>query len=996
MLIAVGLVRNAGDVVDRNVRALYATLDKVCGDAFRLVIYENDSTDNTAIRLEELSLALPKLKVISERGIDARHPERIGRLAHCRERLLAEARSIDAATSCTHYVVVDLDSRIAESLRPAQLAAAIRKLDAEGLDGVFPVSSPVYYDIAALRAAPWCGGDCVIERVRDLPRYGAYGSVLVHVVSKQLAIEEFPVGKLIPVESAFGGVGVYRFAGVRDKTYLGHDYTTSPFCEHVVFHSQLGKLAIDTDFVVDAPNEHISLRMATAWQLWRQRLRSAAGDVFRSLTRLFRGITAAVAVACTGTASVDYVHAAPVIFWSAEPVLPGESALLLGSGFSERMMVGVRAAEESRPRGVAELAASESTVCFVVPRDLPAGVVTCKLSTAEGDLDFRLNMPQPWWIQADNGQSGSPGGWIRIFGRCLAFPESRPQIQLRNDATSVDLQVVEASPWNVTGRLAADTAGGPWRVWIYNGTGGPDAWTDAGSITVGSSAPSASRKVQPGDAFGAISDDNQDDTAAIQNAIDAAAKRGGGVVSLARGRFRLSGQLDVPSNVTLRGTGMAATHLAWADADEPPRALIATGGENVAIEDLGIYAHNYFKGISVRPNRLRDGTVGPRPHNVRIRRVCMRLTPFSLKGLTDQQKQARRAAAGNKAVLEMFGDNMRLLECDFAWPTHIGFTMQGNDLLCRNNVARADNGGWCPVGGGERAIIEGNHFSGVTTGITRGGKVWFANNVIEHQYEGFREGFTTDGTFGGPGFLKSPRLDGDWIAFKTDHDRSEPEGIPAAVRIVEGKGAGQTRMVRAFEGSRLQIERPFDIQPDDSSLLWAANVLRHHIVYRNTVSDTGIAVQLFGGALDCIVAENQSARSGGYRSSGEDMCWHVQFLGNRITEGLGTIGPEYQGGQSFVGAIGPWVRDFKGATSRGIVMRGNLLENNASLHLRAGVDGVLLEGNSVSHSRHGIYAEIPAWQRNVYCRGNRFENVDEPFSPADLRERYRLLPSLGR
>ena len=994
MLIAVGLVKNAGNVVDGNLRALHGVLERTCGDAFTLVVYENDSTDDTARRLAELARSLPRLKVISERGIDTRHPERIARLAHCRERLLAEARAIDAATPCTHYVVVDLDSQIAESLRAEQLAAVIRKLDVEGLDGIFPVSTPVYYDIAALRAPPWCDGDCVAERVRDLPRYGAYGAVLMHVVSKQKPIGEFPPGRLLPVESAFGGVGVYRFAAIRDKTYLSHDYATSPFCEHVVLHSQLGRLAIDTDFVVAAPKEHIALRTATAWQLWRQRLRSAVGDVVRAVKRCCGSAVTAVAAMAVATATAA---AAPVVYWSAEPVAPGESVFLLGSGFSEKMLVSIAGGGQDRGRAISNFEASESTVCVPLPANVPAGVIALRLATVEGDLEVRINLPQPWWAQADNGQVASLGGWIRVFGRCMAFPGSQPRLQLRQDDTSIDLAVVETGPWTVAGRVPPDAAAGEWRVWVHNGTGGEDAWVDAGAVRIAAAEPPARRVVVAVTDFGAVPEDEKDDTAAIQGALQAVAKRGGGVVALPRGRFRLSGEIDVPSNVTLRGAGMEFTHLAWVDADEPPAALISSGGSNVAIEDLSVYAHNYTRGISVRPNRLPDGQSGPRPQNVRLRRVRVRLTPLSRKGLTDQQTQARRAAFGNRVGVQMYGDNLRMLDCDVAWPAHVGFTLQGNDLLCRNNVARAENGGWCPIGGGERAIIEGNRFNGITTGITRGAKVWFANNVVEHQYAGFREGFTTDGTFGGPGFLKSPRYEGDWIAYQTDGERAEPAWVPAAVRIVEGKGAGQTRRIRAFDGNRLQLERPFDVPPDESSLLWAANALQHHIVYRNTVSDTGIAVQFFGGALDCVIAENESARSGGFRSSGDDMCWQIQFLGNRITEGFGTIGPEYQGGQSFVGAVGPWVHDYKGTTSRGIVMRNNVLGNNAALHLRAAIDGALMEGNTVAHSRLGIYAEIPEWQKNVFCRNNRFEDVDEPLSPPDLPNRYRMMtPPRGR
>ncbi|QGG55653.1 glycosyl hydrolase family 28-related protein [Paenibacillus sp. B01] len=53
--------------------------------------------------------------------------------------------------------------------------------------------------------------------------------------------------------------------------------------------------------------------------------------------------------------------------------------------------------------------------------------------------------------------------------------------------------------------------------------------------------------------YGAAGDGLSDDTAAIQLALDTAGARGGGVVFLPAGRYRLDGSLTVPTGVTLRG-----------------------------------------------------------------------------------------------------------------------------------------------------------------------------------------------------------------------------------------------------------------------------------------------------------------------------------------------------------------------------------------------------------------------------------------------------------
>jgi hypothetical protein len=53
--------------------------------------------------------------------------------------------------------------------------------------------------------------------------------------------------------------------------------------------------------------------------------------------------------------------------------------------------------------------------------------------------------------------------------------------------------------------------------------------------------------------FGAVGDGKTDDTAAFQQALDAAAKAGGGVVYAPRGAYFFAGHLNVPTAVTLKG-----------------------------------------------------------------------------------------------------------------------------------------------------------------------------------------------------------------------------------------------------------------------------------------------------------------------------------------------------------------------------------------------------------------------------------------------------------
>jgi len=84
--------------------------------------------------------------------------------------------------------------------------------------------------------------------------------------------------------------------------------------------------------------------------------------------------------------------------------------------------------------------------------------------------------------------------------------------------------------------------------------------------------------------FGAIPDDGRSDRAAIQRAIDAAGKNGGGVVLVPKGRFDLGQTSDAGSvfirsgNIVLRGEGRGRSilHMSEALAPPPPMRLWAS------------------------------------------------------------------------------------------------------------------------------------------------------------------------------------------------------------------------------------------------------------------------------------------------------------------------------------------------------------------------------------------------------------------------------------
>lgn len=673
---------------------------------------------------------------------------------------------------------------------------------------------------------------------------------------------------------------------------------------------------------------------------------------------------------------------APAVFWSAEPVAPGETALLQGYQLDAGQTQVTLTAIGNDKSAVVKQRTSDTALSFQIPSDWANGIYRCQIKTAGGTIERLLNQPQPWWFQADCGQTATPGSWFSIFGRCLEMIPGDARVQLRHAGQTVSLTPDIATLWNLTLTLPKDLPTGNWEIHVHNGCGGEDAWQAAGTLAVVDPQPIWKESVFSFADFGGIPNDDLDDSDALDTALAAIEENGGGILRLARGRYRLSRSFELPTRLLLEGAGTASTHLVWADTQSPPEALLSSTEGRLGMRDLSLYAHNYQIGLRVEPPKNAKTPEGDPLHvaDVLIERVNVRFTPLAVR-LTPEAKAARRELRCE--VFHLFADRTTITDCDLVWNSKIGFTAQGRDLVCRRNRCLAMEGGWCPVGGGNRAVVENNHFTGATTGVTRGSQVWFAHNRIEHQYTGFREGFTTDGTFGGPGFLDHVEAEGRHLRFDPKRGRSDPPHIPSILRILEGKGAGLVQRIESFDDDRegFMLRDDLLVAPDDTSILWSANELGRHLFYANNISDTGIALQLYGSAYDCIVANNVSWRSGGFRAKANWTCSNVMFLDNRILEGYGTIGPEANGGESMVDVEGPYVAGFKGVTARGFVIRGNDLRNDSSIRIRGSVHDVVIEHNRIRDSRLGILADQSGRQQGVLVRENTFDNVEIPLKP---------------
>jgi hypothetical protein len=254
----------------------------------RWLVVESDSSDDTVAVLERLSGTVPGFAYRTLGRLAERLPERTDRLAHCRnvyrEHLEQLNASGDPASNTGFLVVADLDG-----VNDELTAQGMRSCWARDDWSVCAANQKgLYYDIWALRHAQWCPGDCW-EQSRFLERYtGSAGNARkVSVYGRMIHIPED--SEWLEVESAFGGLAIYRTQALGAARYVGLTAQGRPVCEHVALHAAMraqgGRIFINPRLINADTSDLIA-------QYWPERERIALATrsiVFRTLLRLFFG-----------------------------------------------------------------------------------------------------------------------------------------------------------------------------------------------------------------------------------------------------------------------------------------------------------------------------------------------------------------------------------------------------------------------------------------------------------------------------------------------------------------------------------------------------------------------------------------------------------------------------------------------------------------------------------------------------------------------------------
>jgi len=414
------------------------------------------------------------------------------------------------------------------------------------------------------------------------------------------------------------------------------------------------------------------------------------------------------------------IHAAgpPVVVGKSTPVGPNDTALFVGEGFDDGCEIKLgrltdtpcstpverSASLPANPIACETVQPTGQSVKVVIPADLAPGIFACRLSNAAGQTTVLLNAPEVWWVQSDGGTMASPGGWLRVQGKCLAVPQATATILLIGP-TTVRLSA-KGDGYSQRAELPADLVPGTYKVRVHNGCGGDAAWSEPLTLEVAPSPQWPDLMVDVRD-VGAVGDGAEDDTAAIKAGLAQLSANGGGVLYFPRGRYLVTDTLTIPERTILRGERRELCLLAWPDQEEPlPNMLVAT--HSFALEDLTFGLSNYG-------NFLTTTLQQPDSGNVRLRRI--RVLGNRYRGHMYQkpdvmsERFTRFSVHGGK-LLALSGRNVEVTDSDFLSAGCCLYVTRARGALIANNRFRMGRFGWYWLSGCDGVIMEDNELLG--------------------------------------------------------------------------------------------------------------------------------------------------------------------------------------------------------------------------------------------------------------------------------------------
>lgn len=254
-VLVVGLIRNGAQHIAGEVERVHRILDEV--GPTEVFIVESDSADSTPDVLRAMEERFPWFSYVAMGHLSAQIPTRTERLAFCRNRYVDEINRRNLGES---DLVIAVDFDLKNDLLTAEMVKTA--VNTGEWDILTANQKGPYYDIWTLRHPSLSPNDyrSSMRQYRDLGM-SEYVAALRTLYARMVTIPtDTP---RIAVQSAFGGLAIYRPWVFTEARYAGYDHDGNEVSDHVPFNLSLtakgAQIFIEPSLVTTGRTEHSSL-----------------------------------------------------------------------------------------------------------------------------------------------------------------------------------------------------------------------------------------------------------------------------------------------------------------------------------------------------------------------------------------------------------------------------------------------------------------------------------------------------------------------------------------------------------------------------------------------------------------------------------------------------------------------------------------------------------------------------------------------------------------
>jgi hypothetical protein len=689
----------------------------------------------------------------------------------------------------------------------------------------------------------------------------------------------------------------------------------------------------------------------------------------------------------------------PVILNHTETVRPGEIIGLQGSGFGTDANVHfaeVKGNEKAlKPqKQLPVLTKSEMYVAVKIPENVSFGLYAVWVTNGQQQSEpVFINLARVTTNEFDEIMPGSP---FRLFGRNLWLEGKKAVVRfVPENGSPVNAQVISGNPHEITVMApAALSPGVRYTVYVNNGVGGkygdspffePLAVRKPGTDPFGLNVPWGADFTFSDNVYNvkndsrlsqhAKGDGQQNDRAAIQEAIDKAAEDGGGVVYLPAGSYRLEyaagSGITMQSRVVLKGDGAGKTVIKYGYGNpfstERVKAAYGwtLGWPDARAEGMGMVWPGFIttSGL-VELSVVNVNESGKFVHS--IKNMPEGGSKIMLKNCGFDFSDGWGLAMVNIDKFLMSGCEVKITGTDVrginaptrTWP--LDFKNSGYYNVRDNKIYYC--AGRFGVNGCHHAFFENNAFirdgNHQSKGETGGLNFDYAGDVVIQKNQFLVTGKTIEAKNQGETILSqgggahqqtlgsvtrataNTLTDNSetWLIWQDFTERVSLDWQFAVhptnyfIAIIDGVGTGQWRTITQNSDTTVVIDRPWDVIPAPGSKY----VIAQWSVYRglikdNILKDNHQGIMLYCGGTDVVITGNELTNSGGiYLRSDQriqyrryNLTWNVSVVDNKVvnTNGLRS---------AHIAMFHVKVRndnsDILGTGSLGIEMRRNLVQ----------------------------------------------------------------------